>query len=977
MRRIYIHIGCGKTGSSALQVWLNQNAEIFHSKGLYYPTFGKKVNDDEITSGNGTSLVSAIQTGKTSEFISRLLEETTSNILLSSEAFQILTIEQIEEFKTTLDQLEIQPKVIAYVRDLLDILNSGYSQLVKRHAFTQRFDNYVLSLDKVQQIQQFDVLSKWSSFFPDINVLHYDSVKKTLSKSFLYAINILENEVPEMKKGIVNRSLSPFELEMLRYINELYLQNYGVINDKFPTAISDSLLKLSPEDKTAIIYNAEIEDHLNKVFGKAIEDFNLKYFNKNSILKIFDSENKNIIQRQGDIDLRFKDALKVMFKLLMPRTEEKLDLQKMAEAKAYNIRDPRFIEQLYNHALQLEASDLNKAMQLMSAARALRPEGPVILAKIEEYERKLFKNKSFKIYVSWDYSILQYRKIKYSSAALQLGWCEQFLVHFGSSIKFLILKHDDGRDAIWYFDQNGIFLGDDMSKIHLDKSEFNGLIGSIFQQLLDELTGRVQVKLFLPFVKTKGNFYFQIKKIIDSISAIRPSDQNISDEHKLLIEHLLAPGRSLQDSYIESFARGEAVSIAVKDNKYATNHGLVLSDYIMSYPCKSDRGEYMIIFEGGQYNSRFAILDCASGVIFERPSGGERASAKGPLIALLDHICDFSNVIQDYLAVQSSQVSCILRNEHLGHNLWNDLTGLHRIAKLGLASKLSEIILFSGASAEPWLKMDEICCSVNYERNITNKNQLIKFIYGNNRLLVRLSDDYIPAELASTILTSSSRKCVDFESKQPGELRVVFGLRLENRTWLNQKEGLLKVSKYLARRASHLTIIVDGHDKVSSTNAVHRSHHELADADIVLLEKEIALYLKSKLTGMNIKVVDAVGMSIECTLKWIDSADFFIAPWGAGLAKYKWLSNLPGVLFTSNWNIQNKKDLLIYERTNIREGAIPCVYVESKYIKDADCTTNNVTVGGAEDPSRADFIVDVDGIKAAIDKVLHQLEWQP
>ena len=34
--------------------------------------------------------------------------------------------------------------------------------------------------------------------------------------------------------------------------------------------------------------------------------------------------------------------------------------------------------------------------------------------------------------------------------------------------------------------------------------------------------------------------------------------------------------------------------------------------------------------------------------------------------------------------------------------------------------------------------------------------------------------------------------------------------------------------------------------------------------------------------------------------------------WGAGLAKYRWVCNKPGLLLTGEWNLRHREDLHIY-----------------------------------------------------------------
>lgn len=37
-----------------------------------------------------------------------------------------------------------------------------------------------------------------------------------------------------------------------------------------------------------------------------------------------------------------------------------------------------------------------------------------------------------------------------------------------------------------------------------------------------------------------------------------------------------------------------------------------------------------------------------------------------------------------------------------------------------------------------------------------------------------------------------------------------------------------------------------------------------------------------------------------------------MAPWGAALAKYRWVCNKQGLVITGRWNLENRRDLSIY-----------------------------------------------------------------
>lgn len=395
MKKIYLHIGCGKTGSSALQLWLNHNTESLQKAGIFYPLFGqKKLEDYAITSGNGGLAVQAIQRKSAKDFFTHLISQSGKNdILLSSETFQLLTGEELKELSEILRLLELEPVVIAYVRDLYDIVHSSYLQLVKRDLYTKTFDEYVLSLKK---IQQFEVLQDWEQFFEEIHVIHYDSVQNKLDQSFLEVLGIdsfskkgIMNlfkgvAFPPMKNIRINRSLTLVEAEQLRYLNELLQKRGGKLHESVKLFLSDALIEKRPEESTSIYFNEKLLSFLRKNFLPQIERINARYFDAQPRLVLFDNRNKNIENHLPQLDKSFYILLEVLLESIVRFDFETDDYQ--LPLKPYDSRIP---DALLRMAVIKENDSLGESMLLARAAKVLRPTGPKIIAKLDEYQLRL------------------------------------------------------------------------------------------------------------------------------------------------------------------------------------------------------------------------------------------------------------------------------------------------------------------------------------------------------------------------------------------------------------------------------------------------------------------------------------------------------------------------------------------------------------------------------------------------------------
>jgi len=302
-----MHIGCEKTGSSALQLWLHQNATCLLENGIYYPTFTRKITDQyTITSGNGADAVKAINKERGARFFEHLFAKRGEDVLLSSEQFQSLTDQQLVGLKSLFESLEIEPVVIVFLRDVYDMLYSKYNQLVKRHFFEKSFSEYIYSLKEVEQIS---VVDKWSRHFSQINVLHYNSNKKNLDSAFLKVLGLNECLIQPMKKVTVNRSLNFFEIELMRMVNTVYNKKFYKKNYDFPEKITNKLIKNSPEKSVSIFYDKKVEQHIAESFSGDIDRVNKEYFNGKKILQVFDKGGKLYSENIPTIESEYKIIL--------------------------------------------------------------------------------------------------------------------------------------------------------------------------------------------------------------------------------------------------------------------------------------------------------------------------------------------------------------------------------------------------------------------------------------------------------------------------------------------------------------------------------------------------------------------------------------------------------------------------------------------------------------------------------------------
>ena len=415
------------------------------------------------------------------------------------------------------------------------------------------------------------------------------------------------------------------------------------------------------------------------------------------------------------------------------------------------------------------------------------------------------------------------------------------------------------------------------------------------------------------------------------------------------------------------------LQISVGHQKVSSDKTLILSPHLFALPFLYDNNIYFVFFAG--FNSQIVAVFNLKEMSYtsfvyqknQKPPVDRVLPSNVSVKLLLKHIFDFRYELFNYATKISQGRGVILTAQHMGHSLWNDLTGMQRIEDNGLIKLVRSFVVLKGA--DPYgvmqngfdIRKDLELVRYSY---LQWKEQIANFYY-NNLFWIRVTDNYVSNSLAEKVIGSPVNK----GSCPKNEVSVAFGLRMENRTWENQKEGWLAIIRCLEKSFKKVTIIIDGHNK-SNFSGVLRSAGETQEHSIVNKEKELVEYLKSQSYSAEVSIISCIESTLIHNVRVLNKCDFFIAPWGAGLAKMKWICNLPGVVLTSNWNLKSRPDLRIYDSPEYRENAIESVFLDSRYIDDIG---NESALVKSELAQKHNFLVDLDGLLLTVETLIKDL----
>lgn len=233
-RRVVLHIGVAKTGSSALQAGLAQNRSQLLGHGVDYPASrsDQRALKGGTTSGNGILLLpflaarfpDPVAAPEALRSVHTALDTSEATTLLySSEALYRSRTAALEQLRDELAGRGVQLQLALFVRDIAGHAWSAYLQMVKGRMYAGSFSDYLGGTTdwsyRFRLRERLEILMRTVGR-ENMTVLHYDSLRHNLFEEF--AERVLGVKVGDDWAGTtsrVNRSLTPRELVYMQYLN--------------------------------------------------------------------------------------------------------------------------------------------------------------------------------------------------------------------------------------------------------------------------------------------------------------------------------------------------------------------------------------------------------------------------------------------------------------------------------------------------------------------------------------------------------------------------------------------------------------------------------------------------------------------------------------------------------------------------------------------------------------------------------------
>ena len=313
---------------------------------------------------------------------------------------------------------------------------------------------------------------------------------------------------------------------------------------------------------------------------------------------------------------------------------------------------------------------------------------------------------------------------------------------------------------------------------------------------------------------------------------------------------------------------------------------------------------------------------------------------------------------------------------HIGHVLWNELSGLEELTCLVENDLLPHVcVINSSAGSEVYGPTDRLFPEFG-DRLVRWElpwRAVARTVYDSDFLYFRYMTKFVRSRVGARVLSLVKQDPRLLDDQQTARrLRderrtgVCLGLRCGNRTMQDQTQVLIHAIEHLVDRLDHVTIVLDGmNSRINSDpSTCYGAFGPATDQDNVITELKTVLEIRNRfLQDPRVEIVSTIGRPISASLFWINECRFFVAPWGAALAKYRWICNKPGFVMTNRPILANPTgDITIYHHKDYMESPSRMVFIAMDKVSDAPGP------GGFY----ANFVPDLDAVKAGIDSLIEE-----
>lgn len=238
MKKLYLHIGPHKTGSTYLQKALYSNREGLEENGITYPI---DPSSSHVAHHDLAELYQFKKHEESKALADRLIGQCDGSLILSSENFDRLDLESVSKLKKDFEGYEVF--VLFFSRNLGELLVSNWQESVKHgstlawgeYAFKhllKPFQSEVINKNKILDVYS-DVFGMKALSIFDYGI--YEDKDRDIFEDFLGFLRVSLTARKD-KNQRVNNSMDYSRVELIRALNSRFTSQFGRVHHFVRTA---------------------------------------------------------------------------------------------------------------------------------------------------------------------------------------------------------------------------------------------------------------------------------------------------------------------------------------------------------------------------------------------------------------------------------------------------------------------------------------------------------------------------------------------------------------------------------------------------------------------------------------------------------------------------------------------------------------------------------------------------------------------
>jgi len=594
--------------------------------------------------------------------------------------------------------------------------------------------------------------------------------------------------------------------------------------------------------------------------------------------------------------------------------------------------------------------------------------------------------------------------------AFSAGWTSDHAYAIGEGLILLSLRHESGRRAAWFLDGSGKFITNSSSRLSQEKRNTIKLnvhkaVAQWSAICLLGIDGTPPISastlLFIADVSADPDL---IDPLIDTLCpAASPLvlENSAGRQHPAALDNLARIfGREIDAASLKNFFRQDLLTVQLEAARSGElmmpsplDGAAVRADavwclepdgLVFRFGCGNPQDCFFAVLYGFQmtlFGTYFPYQN-----MFMHVNDGHRAQihrrlGARPERSLWKHAMQYADCLPSPAMERRRPV--ILRSyDHIGHHVWNELASLDDALRHLGSEAMPPVIVADPDAVEMYGKIDDIFPELAGKvSRVPTVRAGIEKVYRDGLMPLRPTGDHIARSLAERI---SRLAAETYFAGMPERLvtgvraagfrLVILGLRVENRTVVDFPGFCEQLVEMLAQELGRVAVIVDGQNASHSGLHYRVTFQETAQDPPLRVEKSIVERLAERFANRpDVIMISTIGLPVGASIALCNQAEFFVTPWGAGLAKYRWVCNRRGLALVGP-TCERLQPVHLYDDPAFIEAPAPMYFMGTGEVEDAP--DDPVLLPGGN-PDRVNIRVNLEALRARLRAMIAELPQQP